>query len=151
MFTQLFIQTQMQENIKASRHWPVPVNSPHKGPVYAENVSIWWRHHVNWTLSVREVPLPRLDVRILTIKSSWYNELIRDDMMTSSNGNMCRVTGHLCGEFTGHRWIPRTKGQWCGASWICAWILNKSLSKQWWGWWFETASPPLWRHCNGLA
>ena len=30
-------------------------------------------------------------------------------MMKSSNGNIFRVTGHLCGEFTGHRWIPRTK------------------------------------------
>ena len=30
-------------------------------------------------------------------------------MMTSSNGNIFRVTGHLCGEFTGHRWIPHTK------------------------------------------
>ena len=29
--------------------------------------------------------------------------------MTSSNGNIFRVTGPLCGEFTGHRWIPRTK------------------------------------------
>ena len=27
-------------------------------------------------------------------------------MMTSSNGNIFRVTGILCGEFTGHRWIP---------------------------------------------
>ena len=35
-------------------------------------------------------------------------------MMTSSNGNIFRVTGHLCGEFTGRRWIPR-KGQWRGA------------------------------------
>ena len=26
--------------------------------------------------------------------------------------------------------------------------LNKTLSKQWWGWWFETLSRPLWRHCN---
>ena len=30
-------------------------------------------------------------------------------MMTSSNGNIFRVTGPLCGEFTGNRWIPRTK------------------------------------------
>ena len=28
--------------------------------------------------------------------------------------------------------------------------LNKRLSKQWWGWWFETLSRPLWRHCNVL-
>ena len=30
-------------------------------------------------------------------------------MMTSSNGNIFRVTGLLCGEFTGYRWIPRTQ------------------------------------------
>ena len=39
------------------------------------------------------------------------------NMMTSSNGNIFRVTGHLYGEFTGPRWIPRTKasdaGLWC--------------------------------------
>ena len=27
-------------------------------------------------------------------------------------------------------------------------LLNKRLSKQWWGWWFERPSLPLWRHCN---
>ena len=27
-------------------------------------------------------------------------------MMTSSNGNIFRITGRLCGEFTGHWWIP---------------------------------------------
>ena len=26
--------------------------------------------------------------------------------------------------------------------------LNKPLSKQSWGWWFETLSPPLWRQSN---
>ena len=26
--------------------------------------------------------------------------------------------------------------------------LNKRLSKQSWGWWFETLSCPLWLHCN---
>ena len=38
-------------------------------------------------------------------------------MMTSSNGSIFRVTGHLCGEFTGPRWIPHTKASdaelWC--------------------------------------
>ena len=37
--------------------------------------------------------------------------------MTSSNGNIFRVTGPLCVEFTGHRWIPITKASdaelWC--------------------------------------
>ena len=47
-----------------------------------------------------------------------------DFMMTSSNGNILRVTGPMCGKFTGHRWISFTKGQWRGAlifSLICAW------------------------------
>ena len=48
-------------------------------------------------------------------------------IMTSSNGNIFRVTGHLCGEFTGYR-----------------------LSNQSWGWWFETLPCPLWRHCNAV-
>ena len=26
--------------------------------------------------------------------------------------------------------------------------LNKKLSKQSWGWWFEMLSRSLWRHCN---
>ena len=30
-------------------------------------------------------------------------------MMTSSNGNIFRVTGPFCWEFTGHLWIPLTK------------------------------------------
>ena len=41
------------------------------------------------------------------------------------------------------------KGQWRGAlmfSLTCA--LNKRLSKQSWGWWFETPTRSLWRHCN---
>ena len=29
--------------------------------------------------------------------------------------------------------------------------LAKQLSKQGWGWWFETPSCPLWRHRNGMG
>ena len=72
----------------------------------------------------------------------------RHGMMTSSNGNIFRVPGLLCGEFPGHWWNPRTKASdaelWCNG-------LNKWLSKQSWGWRFETPSRSLWRHCNGFA
>ena len=47
--------------------------------------------------------------------------------MTSSNGNIFRVTGHLCGEFTGPRWIPRTKAS---VDVFFDLRLNKRLSKQ---------------------
>ena len=53
-------------------------------------------------------------------------------MMASSNGNIFRVTGPLCGEFTGYRWIPRTKASgaehWCflwSAPWINRWVNNR--------------------------
>ena len=52
--------------------------------------------------------------------------------MTSLSGNIFRVTGPLCGEFTGHRWIPLTKasdvGLWCflwSAPWINDWVNNR--------------------------
>ena len=35
--------------------------------------------------------------------------IIHQIMMMSSNGNIFHVTGSLCGELTGHRWIPLTK------------------------------------------
>ena len=38
------------------------------------------------------------------------------------------------------------KGQWRGV--FLDRRLNKRLSKQSWGWWFETPSRPLWRHTN---
>ena len=54
------------------------------------------------------------------------------NMMTSSNGNIFRVTGPLCGEFTGPRWIPLTKASdaelscflW-SAPWINGWVNNR--------------------------
>ena len=54
----------------------------------------------------------------------------------------------LCaGEFTGHRWIPRTKASdaelWC----FFDLRLSERLGNQSWGWWFETPSRSLWRHC----
>ena len=68
-------------------------------------------------------------------------------MMTWSNGNIFHVTGPLCREFTGHRWIPLTKAsdvELLMFSFI--WALNKGLSKQLRGRWFEKLSRPLWRH-----
>ena len=65
-------------------------------------------------------------------------------MMTSSNGNIFRVTGHLCTEFTGPRWIPRTQRPVTQSFDVFFDLrLNKRLSKQSWGWWFETISRPL--------
>ena len=76
-------------------------------------------------------------------------------MMTSSNGNIFRFTGHLwgggggnshvTGEFPAQRPVTRSFDVFFDLR------LNKRLSKQSWGWWFETLSRPLWRHCNVMS
>ena len=72
-------------------------------------------------------------------------------MMTSSNGNIFCVTGNSCreftspGEFPGQRPVTRSFDVFFD---LC---LNKQLSKQSWGRWFEMLSRLLWRHSNGSA
>ena len=69
-------------------------------------------------------------------------------MMTSSNGNISRVTGPLCGEFTGPGEFPSQRPVTRSFVVFFDLRLNKRLSKQLWGWWFEKQSRSLWRHCN---
>ena len=46
----VYSDTQIKQNIKAPRHWPVcgefTGEFPAQMAINAENVSIWWRHHV---------------------------------------------------------------------------------------------------------
>ena len=51
----------------------------------------------------------------------------------------------VTGEFPSHRPVTRCFDVFFD---LC---LNKRLSKQSWGWWFETPSRSLWRHCNVLS
>ena len=113
----------------------------------AENVSIWWCHHVFIILNPETEQLACIYMDSLHHGWRWpvdggsqginshcfgpflpeYSSLYTWDvkgltssplkymqvrfcihMMTSSNGNIFRVTGPLCGEFTGHRRIFRT-------------------------------------------
>ena len=138
--------------------WPTwdPPGScrPHVGPILAP-----WTLLSGW--SCRKSParclcivvFPRIMPRkiwawscgpLLSLGIPW----ILGFMMTSSNGNIFRVTGPLCGEFTGSRWISLTKASdaefWC----FLSLRLNKHLSKQSRRMWFETPLCSLWRHCN---
>ena len=62
--------------------------------------------------------------------------------MTSSNVNIFSVTGLLCGEFPAQRPVTRSFDAFFDLR------LNKQLSKQSWGWWFETLPRQLWCHSN---
>ena len=71
-----------------------------------------------------ERPLTSMRYGMTHVRHVFAHNIVHIFMMTSSNGNIFRVTGHLCGEFTGPRWIPRTKASdaelWC--FFICVWI-----------------------------
>ena len=61
-----------------------------------------------------------------------YSDVIMSTMAPWPGDAIFRVTGPLCGEFTGHRWIPRTKASdmelYCflwSVPWINSWVNNR--------------------------
>ena len=72
--------------------------------------------------------------------------IARSYMMTSSNENIFRVTGPLCGELTGPCKFPSHRPVTQNFDIYFDLRLNKLLSQQSWGGWIETPSCPLWRH-----
>ena len=56
---------------------------------------------------------------------------------------ICAGNSPVSGEFPAQRPVTRSFDVYFDLS------LNKRLSKQSWGCWFETLSCPLWRQCNG--
>ena len=86
-----------------------------------------------------------------TILTTHENSPIPEEglfMMTSSNGNIFRVTGPLCGEFTGPGEFPAQRPVTRSFDVFFDLRPNKRLNKQPWVWWFETSSWSLWRQCN---
>ena len=71
-------------------------------------------------------------------------------MMTSSNGNFLRVTGHLCGNSPATGEFPSQRPVTQSFDVFFILRLNNRLSKQSWGWGFETPSCSLRRHCNDV-
>ena len=55
---------------------------------------------------------------------------------------ICAGNSPVTGEFPAQRPVTRSFNFFFDLH------LNKRLSKQWWGWWFQTPLLPLWRHCN---
>ena len=92
---------------------------------------------------------------MITISLKWWHFRLNQGsnnkhffMMTSSNGNIFRITGPLSGEFTDHRWIPLTKPVTRSFGIFFDLRPNKRLSKQARRRWFKAPSCSLWRHRN---
>ena len=96
-----------------------PVNSPHKGPVTRKMSS----HYLNqWWLDYWRI-YASLGLSELT----WPISLTADGLWSL---------------LLSQRPVTRSFDVFFDLR------LNKRLSKQSWGWWFETPSRALWRHCN---
>ena len=94
-----------------------------------------WRHHVS------QVATGFVRVRNSLKKSSWW----RHQMETfSALLALCAGNSPVTGEFPTQRPVTRNFDVFFDL------LLSKRLSKESWGWWFETLLRPLWRHCNGL-
>ena len=92
--------------------------------------------------------LPRKSRFVLCRISLWFSAgRFLPHMMTSLNGNIsallaiCAGNSPVTGEFPAQRPVTRSFD-------FFNLRLNKRLSKQSWGLWFETPSGPLWRHYN---
>ena len=150
------------------RYWPLvmgihqsPVDSHHKGPVLHTGLNIFFhvslnkrfknsRMHVIWDATmaivtsviwcwITRIALHR-GIRTINLLVSWW----RHQMGTfSALLAICAGNSPVPGEFPTQRPVTRSFDFNFD---LCP---NKRLSKQSWGWWFETLSHPLWRHCNG--
>ena len=124
-------QTQISRNLIRPEH---PLQSPNRFEIlrktrqYRVTVVLCAKcqhlAHEKWILGKRG--FKRFEVKMCF---RWISYIIH--MMTSSNRNIFRVTGPLCGEFTGPRWIPLTKASdaelWCFLiyAWINSWVNNR--------------------------
>ena len=79
----------------------------------------------------------------LKTDSSWWRQQM--ETFFSAHLALCAGNSPVLGEFPAQRPVTRSFDVLFD---LC---LNKRLSKQSWGWWFETPSRPLWRHRNVFA
>ena len=117
--------------------WKIPWNSNCEIMILM-NFIIWEVYFtVCCMISCYYIPDNPFVVEILT----WW----RHQMETfSALLAICAGNSPASGEFPAQKPVTRSFDVFFD---LC---LNKRLRKQSWGWWFETPSRPLWRHCNEI-
>ena len=125
----------------SSKHW-LPIRyhihiwhvSPQLSCQYERDLTYTYTYsksnfHITWNWTNRSWVTPIL----------WWRHQIET---FSALLAICAGNSPVPGEFPAQRPVTRSFDVFFDLR------LNKRLSKQWWGWWFETLSRPLWRHCN---
>ena len=102
-------------------------------------------YYLNLPDPIHSLSFPRVMSLSFTLSVLKQNILGHDDVI---KWKIFRVTGLLCGEFTGPGEFPAQRPVTRSFDVFFDLRPNKRLSKQPWGWWFETLSWSLWCHCN---
>ena len=125
-----------------------PKDSPHKGPVCGKCFHVIMLHHITQNIQCLFHCILFLVVgyrKILPIPSRLLYSWWRHQMETfSALLAICAGNSPVTGEFPAQKPVTRSFDVFFDLR------LNERLSKQSWGWWFETPSCPLWRHSNVL-
>ena len=104
----------------------------HLGPVGPR-----WTHVGPMNLAIRVQPWNHRSFMSARTPNSWW----RHQMETlSALLAICAGNSLVTGDFPYQRPV----------TWSFDVFFDLRLNKHWWGWWFETPSRPLWRHCNVL-
>ena len=133
------------ENWRKPIYWPIwALFRAPKGPKIWPTKDIFHTHTHTWKSHIkkilRECPkTSKIPIFTYFLKLKIHKKMNKNStpttfwviVMTTSNGNIFRVTGHLCGEFIGHRWIPHTKASVADLwyllirYWINGWVNNR--------------------------
>ena len=113
------------------------INSVWLYTIYPKNYTHEVRLAVAWCCSI--LPKSLMVTSLALGTTTWW----RHQMETiSALLALCKGNSPVTGEFPSQRPMMRKFDIFYDLR------LNKRLSKQSWGWWFDTPSHPLWRHCN---
>ena len=80
-------------------------------------------------------------ITLLRIMTWWRHQMETFSALPA----ICSGNSPVTGEFPTQRPVTRSIDVFFHLR------LNKQMSEQSWGWWFETLSRPRWRHCNDAA
>ena len=112
------------------------------------HLSLWyspWHSTLNIASEIRHLSIRRIRKICAALSKyihfTWWGHQIE---AISALLPICAVNSPVTGEFPVQRPVTRSFDVFCDLR------LNGRLSKQWWSWWFETPSRPLWRHSNEL-
>ena len=106
--------------------------------LYRLGTGVWERSIYSWYLWSLCIDSSALSSEVIIL--TWW----RHQMETFSAWlAICEGNSPVPGEFPAQRPVTRSFDVFFDLR------LNKRLSKQSRGWWFQMLSHPLWRHCNG--